>query len=92
MPKSLLTFWLHELNTVRLICQKGGCNAVVELTVAQLAKIQVSQCPVCSKPHVYSDHESHARLQQLAVAIENARQSAMSELVKVEFVMPEKRD
>ena len=92
MPKSLLTFWLHELNTVRLVCQKSSCNAVVELTVAQLANVETSHCPVCSKPHVYSDHKSAARLQQLAIAIENARQSPMDELVKVEFVLSEKQN
>ena len=84
------TFWLQELHTVRLICQKDGCNAVVELTISQLAKDQPSHCPVCGKTLVFSDHPSSATLQQLAVAIEKAREPGLAKLVKVEFVMPEK--
>lgn len=86
MSERLLKFLLGELKIVRLVCQKAGCGAVVEVSVERLAvALQAGQCPVCRAAYVGVGQES---LIALARALHDV--TLLRDTVQVEFVLPDR--
>jgi hypothetical protein len=95
MSKELLSIFLDELATVRIVCQKSDCGAVTEVPLASLAKLfAIPKEPVC--PHCGQDFRIYQKagtgvnpFPALAEAVANLL--AIDGRVKLEFAIETKK-
>jgi hypothetical protein len=83
MSKRLLSFFLSELQTIRIHCPNASCGGVVELPIKQLATHRkgIVACPVCGT----ASPLNNKNLIQIGLELEALAKAN----VDVEFVLPD---
>jgi hypothetical protein len=88
MSKKLLSFLLKELTTVRVICKgkfgQGDCQGIVEVPLEKIDHL--GDCPFCHRPFQDSA-DTVPRLKNLATAIRNMNEPAVTGRYVLEFVL-----
>src|SRR5437764_12980 len=92
--KLLRFFLLSELETVRVVCKKATCGAVIEVPISRLGNFfQGGNCRVCNNSFGVVDSLQRPitginwleTLENVLTALKNA-----SKNVEIEFVLPAK--
>lgn len=86
MSKRLLSFFLGELETIRIHCSSSACTGVIEFATKQLGslKSEHQNCPVCGALFRLNS----GTLAQFGLQIEALQKMKM----EIEFVIPDKSD
>ncbi len=83
MSKTLFSFLLSELKTVRILCREKKCGGIFELPIDALFLKRPIECPFCEAK--WGDGQNNP-LKDLAHILEKL--GGMSQLFDVEFVLP----
>jgi hypothetical protein len=83
MSKRLLSFFLGELEIIRIHCGSSTCGGVIEFPTKQLASLKRTDqvCPACGAQF----RLSNSTLIQLGLDIEALQKANM----EIEFVLPD---
>lgn len=85
MSKTLLSIMIEELTTVRLICRKESCSAVVEFPMENLDSKDMINCPFCGS--VFQGNKT-TNLKDLAIAVRELKKHTQQ--LGIEFIIPAK--
>lgn len=94
MSRKLFAFFLRELGTVRLICQRPHCGGITEITVEKVVEkykgTNLPHCPICTGTFTGVGSAHNNQLVNLAESLINLK--AVSSALEIEFVLPDPTD
>lgn len=83
MSKKLLSFFVDELQIIRVTCKSAACGATIEMPIESAERLMPEDCPICKKP-LTNGGPSIADLAKMVRKI-----AAAKDELKVEFVLPD---